>query len=74
MGLVRGNYRTLAQALGVGEPVVRRMLKRSLEIIKEDVRGFGEEGECPTLIGEIGIPYDLVRHSSLSPKYLVSSE
>jgi hypothetical protein len=43
---------------------VRRSLAGSLRQLKDDVNRFGSENKMPTLIGEIGIPFDLVSSSS----------
>lgn len=60
VGLLRGKYPTLAQALCFGESRVRNSLACSLAILKDDVKIFGPGNEMPSLVGEIGIPFDLV--------------
>jgi hypothetical protein len=60
VGLLRGKYPTLAQALSLGEGRVRNSMACSLRILKDDVKLFGPGNEMPSLVGEIGIPFDLV--------------
>ncbi len=56
LGLLRGKYRTKLQALRIGEGAIRRSLQSQLKTLKEDAHILGA---YPTMIGEIGIPYDM---------------
>lgn len=57
VGLLRGHYRAVVQALKVGEGAIRRSIHDQLGILRADT--FERLGQYPTLIGEIGIPYDM---------------
>lgn len=62
LGLIRGKYWTVLQAVKVGDKAIRSMMQDELGIFLQDTQeGLGE---VPTLIGEIGCPYDMVGHSS----------
>jgi hypothetical protein len=56
LGLLRGKYRTKLQALRIGEGAIRRSLQSQLKTLKEDAPILGP---YPTMIGEIGIPFDM---------------
>ncbi|KAH8978023.1 putative cellulase like glycosyl hydrolase [Lactarius hatsudake] len=56
LGLLRGKYKSKFQALKIGEGAIRRSLQSQLGILKEDAPILGS---FPTMIGEIGIPYDM---------------
>lgn len=56
LGLLRGKYRTKFQALRIGERAIRRSLQSQLKVLKEDAPILGA---YPTMIGEIGIPFDM---------------
>lgn len=56
LGLLRGKYRNKLQALRVGEGPIRRSLQTQLKMLKEDAPILGP---YPTMIGEIGIPFDM---------------
>jgi hypothetical protein len=56
LGLLRGKYRNKLQALRVGEGAIRRSLQAQLKMLKEDAPILGS---YPTMIGEIGIPFDM---------------
>ncbi|KAI9446952.1 glycoside hydrolase [Russula earlei] len=56
VGLLRGKYRTKFQALRIGERAIRRSLQAQLAMLKEDAPILGA---YPTMIGEIGIPFDM---------------
>jgi hypothetical protein len=59
LGLLRGKYWTVLQALKVGEPAIRRSIQDQLGVLQQDTKNV--YGDHPTLIGEIGCPYDMVR-------------
>ncbi|VDB96887.1 unnamed protein product, partial [Peniophora sp. CBMAI 1063] len=56
LGLLRGKYKHMLQAVVLGEPAIRRSLRSQLGILKSDAEIIGG---YPTMIGEIGIPYDM---------------
>ncbi|KAF8256359.1 glycoside hydrolase [Lactarius quietus] len=56
LGLLRGKYRSKFQALKIGESAIRRSLQSQLGILKDDAPILGS---YPTMIGEIGIPFDM---------------
>jgi hypothetical protein len=58
LGLMRGKYSTILQAVKIGESAIRNSLQQQLGILKADC--LEVLGHYPTLIGEIGIPYDMV--------------
>ncbi|KAL7415983.1 glycoside hydrolase superfamily [Mrakia frigida] len=57
LGILRGKYSTILQGLRIGEPAIRKCLREQLGVLKQDT--FDVLGQYPTLIGEIGIPYDM---------------
>ncbi|KAI0044121.1 glycoside hydrolase family 5 protein [Auriscalpium vulgare] len=56
LGLLRGKYKSKVQALRVGERAIRKSLQDQLGMLKEDAIILGA---YPTIVGEIGIPYDM---------------
>ncbi|THH21490.1 hypothetical protein EW146_g111 [Bondarzewia mesenterica] len=56
LGVLRGKYRTPLQAVKIGERAIRKSLQEQLGLLKEDAVILGA---YPTMIGEIGIPYDM---------------
>jgi len=56
LGLLRGKYSNKFQALRIGEKAIRRSLQAQLTMLKEDAPILGA---YPTMIGEIGIPFDM---------------
>lgn len=46
------------QAVRIGEGPIRKMIQGELAVLKQDTVDL--LGNYPTLIGEIGIPYDMV--------------
>lgn len=58
VGTMRGQYSTVVAAAKVGEPAIRKVMQDQLAILKGDTSEV--LGEYPTLMGEIGIPYDMV--------------
>jgi hypothetical protein len=56
LGLMRGKYSNRVQAVRIGEPAIRRSLQDQLGILKADAEILGD---YPTVIGEIGTPFDM---------------
>lgn len=56
LGVLRGKYSSVLQSLKIGERAIRKSLQEQLGILKSDALILGA---YPTMIGEIGIPYDM---------------
>jgi hypothetical protein len=56
LGLLRGRYSNTLQAVKIGESAIRRSLQEQLGILKSDTEILGD---YPTIIGEIGTPFDM---------------
>ena len=56
LGLLRGKYYSPLQAVKIGEWAIRKSLQEQLGVLKTDAEIIGP---YPTIIGEIGIPYDM---------------
>jgi len=59
LGVLRGKYWSVVQAVRVGETNIRNCIQGQLGVLKQDTSDV--LGKYPTLIGEIGCPYDMVR-------------
>ncbi|KAG0308193.1 hypothetical protein BGZ98_008701 [Dissophora globulifera] len=57
LGVKRGRYPNYASAVKIGEKAIKECFRSQLACIKEE--GQAAIGQHPTLIGEIGIPYDM---------------
>ncbi|KAG0244945.1 hypothetical protein BGW41_005544 [Actinomortierella wolfii] len=57
LGVKRGRYPNYASAVKIGDKAIRECFRHQLACIKEE--GQQSIGMHPTLIGEIGIPYDM---------------
>ncbi|CAE7150652.1 unnamed protein product, partial [Rhizoctonia solani] len=62
LGLLRGKYSSVLGALRVGERAIRNSLRDLLAMLKADTRDI--LGDYPTLIGEIGVPFDMDKKKS----------
>ncbi|OBZ75321.1 hypothetical protein A0H81_04941 [Grifola frondosa] len=56
LGLLRGMYSSPISAVKVGEAAIRKSLQQQLGYLHDDAKILGS---YPTIIGEIGIPYDM---------------
>ena len=56
LGLLRGKYKFMFQAIKIGERDIRKSLQEQLGMLKQDTEIIGS---YPTLIGEIGTPFDM---------------
>ncbi|KAJ7471327.1 glycoside hydrolase family 5 protein [Mycena galericulata] len=56
LGLLRGKYRTTLQAVKIGARAIRGSLQEQLGMLKGDALILGA---FPTIIGEIGTPFDM---------------
>lgn len=57
LGLIRGKYKSMLQAIRIGESAIRKSIQEQLGVLKSDALILG--AQYPTIIGEIGIPYDM---------------
>lgn len=56
VGVLRHKYSHVLQALRVGEKAIRASIQEQLGVLKSDAKIIGD---FPTIIGEIGIPFDM---------------
>ncbi|KAF7972267.1 hypothetical protein HWV62_18594 [Athelia sp. TMB] len=60
LGMLRGKYRTVLQAVKIGERAIRKSLQEQLGILKSDALVISSKSiPYPTVIGEIGTPFDM---------------
>ncbi|GAA5848603.1 hypothetical protein JCM8547_004570 [Rhodosporidiobolus lusitaniae] len=57
LGILRGKYASVVLGVKVGEAAIRRCMRDQLGTLRQDC--FDALGQYPTMMGEIGIPYDL---------------
>ncbi|KAJ7231259.1 glycoside hydrolase family 5 protein [Mycena haematopus] len=56
LGLLRGKYSSTLQAVKIGATAIRKSLQEQLGLLKGDALTLGS---FPTIIGEIGTPFDM---------------
>ncbi|KAI0683194.1 glycoside hydrolase superfamily [Cytidiella melzeri] len=56
LGVLRGKYKSPIQSLKIGERAIRKSIQEQLGVLQSDSKILGA---YPTIIGEIGIPYDM---------------
>ncbi|KZT11183.1 glycoside hydrolase family 5 protein [Laetiporus sulphureus 93-53] len=56
LGLMRGKYSSTLAAVKIGEPAIRKSIQEQLGMLKDDAPILGA---YPTIIGEIGVPFDM---------------
>ena len=56
LGVLRGKYKSPVQAVKFGERAIRKSIQEQLGVLKDDCKILGS---YPTIIGEIGIPFDM---------------
>ncbi|PWZ02774.1 glycoside hydrolase [Testicularia cyperi] len=59
LGLLRGKYSGVLFAIRIGNRAIRKCIREQLACLREDCLGI--LGQYPSLIGEIGVPYDMDR-------------
>ncbi|KZV89762.1 glycoside hydrolase [Exidia glandulosa HHB12029] len=57
LGVLRGKYSAPWQAVKIGEGAIRKSIQEQLTVLKDDCPTI--LGDYPSLIGEIGIPFDM---------------
>ncbi|KAN0066030.1 hypothetical protein ACQY0O_000123 [Thecaphora frezii] len=62
VGLLRGKYASVVLAVRVGNAAIRQCIRKQLGYLRADATEI--VGACPTLIGEIGIPFDMDKKRS----------
>ncbi|GAA6008984.1 hypothetical protein JCM10207_004055 [Rhodosporidiobolus poonsookiae] len=64
LGILRGKYASVVLGVKVGEAAIRRCMRSQLGMLRQDC--FDALGQYPTMMGEIGIPYDLDKKKAYS--------
>jgi hypothetical protein len=60
LGLIRGKYKHILQAVRIGERAIRKSFREQLGMFKEDAFIISTGSHTyPTIIGEIGTPFDM---------------
>ncbi|KAM0792262.1 hypothetical protein ACM66B_004955 [Microbotryomycetes sp. NB124-2] len=57
LGILRGKYPSVLFGVKVGEAAIRKCLREQIGMLRQDT--LTAIGDVPTMMGEIGIPYDL---------------
>ncbi|KAK4705794.1 hypothetical protein P7C70_g416, partial [Phenoliferia sp. Uapishka_3] len=57
LGILRGKYKSIVLGVKVGEAAIRKCMREQLGMLRQDT--FDALGQFPTMMGEIGIPFDL---------------
>ena len=57
LGILRGQYGSILLGLKFGETAIRRCIRDQLGVLRQDT--FNALGQFPTMMGEIGVPFDL---------------
>ena len=56
LGVIRGKYSSTLLAVKIGESAIRKCIQEQLGVLKDDAKILGP---YPTIIGEIGTPFDM---------------
>ncbi|KDQ59827.1 glycoside hydrolase family 5 protein [Jaapia argillacea MUCL 33604] len=59
LGVLRGRYKSPIQAVKIGEAAIRKSLREQLAELASDASIISSTHAYPTIIGEIGIPFDM---------------
>ncbi|GAA5830363.1 hypothetical protein JCM11251_001323 [Rhodosporidiobolus azoricus] len=57
LGILRGKYASIVMGVKIGESAIRRCMRDQLGMLRQDC--YDALGQYPTMMGEIGIPYDM---------------
>lgn len=57
IGILRGKYLSVLLGVKIGETAIRKCLREQLGVLRQDT--FDSLGQYPTMMGEIGIPFDI---------------
>ncbi|TIA91070.1 hypothetical protein E3P99_01258 [Wallemia hederae] len=59
VGLLRHVYKSVLFALKFGERAIRKSFREQMGVLQSDARLLSHSHTYPTMIGELGIPYDM---------------